>query len=47
MPDNVNVKVKSTPIFGGVDNKVRINKGENIPTIYVNALCMFGGVDIK
>lgn len=47
LPQNVNVKVKSTPIFGGVDNKITNSKGDNIPTIYVNALCMFGGVDIK
>ena len=47
VPQNVNVKVKSTSIFGGVDNNVKNIKGENIPTIYVNALCMFGGVDIK
>lgn len=47
VPQNVNVKVKSTAIFGGVDNKVKNDKAENIPTIYVNAFCMFGGVDIK
>lgn len=47
VPENVNVKVKSTSIFGGVGNKVNNKKDENIPTIYVNAFCMFGGVDIK
>jgi len=48
VPANVNVKVKSTSIFGGVDNKVTNSKDEsNVPTIYVNAFCMFGGVDIK
>ena len=47
MPQNVNVKVKSTAIFGGVDNKIKNDKQDNIPTIYVNAFCMFGGVDIK
>ena len=46
-PSNVNVKVKSTPIFGGVSNKVANVKGDNIPTIYVEAFCLFGGVDIK
>ncbi len=46
-PENVNIKVKSTSIFGGVGNKVNNSKDENIPTIYVNAFCMFGGVDIK
>jgi len=47
VPQNVNVKVKSTAIFGGVDNKVKNIKQDNMPTIYVNAFCMFGGVDIK
>ena len=46
-PENVNIKVKSTSIFGGVGNKVNNSKDENIPSIYVNAFCMFGGVDIK
>jgi predicted membrane protein len=47
IPNNVNVKVKSTPIFGGVTNKTIQYKGEGIPTIYINAFCLFGGVDIK
>lgn len=48
LPGDVNVKVSSTPIFGGVGNKLR-NKPyvQEAPTIYLNALCMFGGVDIK
>lgn len=47
VPANVNVKVSSTPIFGGTSNKVQNQKGDNIPTIYVNSVCIFGGVDIK
>ncbi len=47
VPSNINVKVKSTPIFGGVSNKVLNNNAENIKTIYINAFSMFGGVDIK
>lgn len=46
LPQNVNVKVKATPIFGGVTNKTLTNK-ENDKTLYIDALCMFGGVDIK
>lgn len=46
VPTNVNVKVKSNSIFGGVDNKIIMNK-ENAPTIYVKAFCLFGGVEIK
>ena len=47
VPEGINVKVKSTPIFGGVSNKTVITKGEKIPTLYINAFCMFGGVEIK
>jgi len=46
LPTNVNVKVKSTPIFGGVSNKC-INNKENQTIIYIDAFCMFGGADIK
>lgn len=47
VPDNVNIKVKSTPIFGGTSNKVKTQFNENLPTIYINSLAMFGGVEIK
>lgn len=46
VPDNIKVKVSSTSIFGGVTNRKR--KGEtNSPIVYINATCMFGGVEIK
>lgn len=47
VPSDVKVKVSSTPIFGGVDNKYKNNKDDKAKTIYVNATCIFGGVDIK
>ncbi len=47
LPDNVNVKVQSTSLFGGVSNKKPFGSIENAPTVYINATCMFGGVDIK
>lgn len=48
VPKDVNVKVSSTPIFGGVSNKVRgASYIPGVPTVYINAVCMFGGVDIK
>lgn len=47
VPPNVNVRVQSTPIFGGVTNKVKANYDENLPTIYVKSFCMFGGVEIR
>ncbi len=46
VPNDVTVKVKSTPIFGGVSNKSVQNK-ENTKVIYIDAFCMFGGVEIK
>ncbi len=46
-PSNVNIKVKSTPIFGGVNNKVARDFNEENKTIYINAFSLFGGVDIK
>ena len=46
VPNDVNVKVKSTPIFGGVSNRIT-NSEENKETIYIEAFSMFGGVDIK
>ena len=46
VPESVNVKVKGTPIFCGVSNKSIYNK-ENTKTLYIEAFCMFGGVDIK
>lgn len=45
VPAGVNVKLKRTEIFGGAKN--HIQKNNQGPTLYVNALCLFGGVDIK
>lgn len=47
VPSNVKVKVKSTSIFGGVENKANVNKDENSYTIYVNGTVLFGGIEIK
>ena len=46
LPKDVKVKVLSTPIFGGVDNKHNDPK-EEVRTIYINAICLFGGLDIR
>ena len=45
VPDNINVKVSSNSIFGGMSNKTTVHK--DAPTIYVSGTCMFGGVEIK
>ena len=46
VPSNVKVKIKSSSIFGGVDEKRKSDTTDG-HTIYVNATCIFGGVDIK
>ena len=45
VPDNINVKVNSNSIFGGISNKTAAHK--DAPTIFVSGTCMFGGVEIK
>lgn len=47
VPPTVKVVVRSTPLFGGVSDKSAACVNETAPTLYVNATCMFGGVDIK
>lgn len=47
VPANVKVKIKSVPIFGGVDNKANTQADENSHTIYINSTTVFGGVEIK
>lgn len=47
VPDDVNVKVTSTSIFGGVSDERKNKKDDSKTTIYINATCMFGGVEIK
>lgn len=47
VPDNVNIKITSNSIFGGVSNKAKRKFIEGRPTIYINASCIFGGADIK
>lgn len=46
VPKDVNVKVVSTSIFGGVDGKNK-DSSDAKNTIYINATCLFGGVEIK
>lgn len=47
VPEDMQVKISSTPIFGGVSDE-RKNKNDNSKVIiYINATSMFGGVEIK
>lgn len=46
-PKDVNVKISSTAIFGGVTDERKNKAKDNKYTIYVNATSLFGGVEIK
>lgn len=46
LPKGVLVKVKATPVFGGVNNHYPSEKNSD-KVIYIEALALFGGVDIK
>ncbi len=48
VPTDVKVKIKSSSIFGGVsDDRKEKNEKEDAKTIYINATCIFGGVEVK
>lgn len=47
VPEGVNVKIKSSALFGGVSDAKKRPYTDGATTIYVNADAMFGGVDIK
>ena len=46
LPKNVSVELKSTPIFGSVNNSYKNDK-ESKKIVYIDSLALFGGVDIK
>lgn len=47
LPDNVNVEICTTPIFGGVSNKTGRPFVAGAPTVFISGAAVFGGVDIK
>lgn len=48
VPDDVKVEVASTAIFGGVsDKRKNINKDKFKKTLFIDANCVFGGVEIR
>lgn len=47
VPKDINVKVTSVPIFGGVSDERKKKSHDNKITIYISATCLFGGVEIK
>jgi hypothetical protein len=49
VPKGWRISVRSTPIFGGLDDKTDHSEppAPDAPTLHVDALTVFGGVDIK
>lgn len=47
VPPYVRVKVSGTPLFGTLKNRTSDPSDYSAPTVFVNATCMFGGVEIK
>lgn len=47
VPEDINVEISSTSIFGGVSDKRKNKTTDAKDTIYINATSMFGGVEIK
>ena len=47
LPDDVYIQIQSSNFLGGVDLHKRENKIENTKVIYLNARCIFGGINIK
>jgi len=48
VPEDWNVVLTGTPIFGGIDNKkYGGSKDESASTIHVNCTVVFGGIEIK
>ena len=47
IPQNVNVQVQSSSLFGGVSGARNQFVSETVPTLYINASSVFGGVSIK
>jgi hypothetical protein len=49
VPTGWRISVRSTPIFGGVEDKTDHSQPppSGAPTLRVDAECVFGGVDIK
>ena len=45
VPENVNVKISDSSVFGGSSNKTTYHEG--VPTIYIQNNSIFGGVSIK
>lgn len=46
-PNNINIKISSTSIFGSVSDERKKKTKDANNTIYINSTIMFGGIEIK
>ena len=50
VPEDWEIVVKGVPLFGGLDDKTKTpsrEEGQEPPTLVINYLVLFGGVDVK
>lgn len=47
LPAGLRVIVSDTSLFGGCNNQYRSYSGDEIPTVYINATALFGGVEVR
>ena len=47
VPDNINVVLNTTAFMGGAEDKTSRQQIAGAKTLYINAVCVFGGIDVK
>lgn len=47
LPPDVNVKINTSSVFGGIDDKRTTKPVNGAVTLYITGSCIFGGADIK
>jgi hypothetical protein len=49
VPKGWRISLRTTPIFGGAEDKTdhSVAPAEDAPVLHVDAVCLFGGVDVK
>ena len=47
VPDNINVVLNTTAFMGGAEDKTARQQIAGAKTLYINAVCVFGGIDVK
>lgn len=47
LPERANAEISCLPLFGGVSEPKNRVHDSSYPTVQVNAICLFGGIEIK